>query len=299
MKFVHLIAPRTNVKRPIDCDPPTLAAASAAMPESAAEIDNKTHRAGFMSSKSQAVIEVSMPDWTIKSLSPAARAIFGVFPCIDVDGQCLNCFVHADDIHALQSSWEEARNRVSSSCNNKENINMGESLASSTEIRLLCGKCHVASSMDVMNSLETHPRHPPHRDADEGFDSTFITGNVDISANMHGQQRCEEYFDGAEPTHYCKDCVQLLCDKCTTHHQKSKCGSNHTMQTAAEWKKERAQDILPEGRQIPPSSMLSDLRESLLPRPLLSRSPAPRPKSSSTVAHTRGLVHPTDSKSQL
>ena len=66
-------------------------------------------RDGIMSSHMLAAIEVSIPGWTVEKINPAARALFGEMPFMEMPGQSmLNGFVHADDMEALKAMWDQA-----------------------------------------------------------------------------------------------------------------------------------------------------------------------------------------------
>jgi hypothetical protein len=77
---------------------------------SSRQVTPETMRDGIMSSRSLAVMELEMPSWTIISLNPAARDLFGDTPWGSCEGQCLaNSIVPFEDMPILENMWLEAQ----------------------------------------------------------------------------------------------------------------------------------------------------------------------------------------------
>ena len=77
---------------------------------SSREVSPETMRDGIMSSRSLAVMELEMPSWTVISLNPAAKDLFGDTPWGSCEGQCLaNSIVPFEDMPILENMWLEAQ----------------------------------------------------------------------------------------------------------------------------------------------------------------------------------------------
>jgi len=93
-----------------NCGGPTIANEHTHAQTESRQVTPEMMRDGLMSSRSLAVMELEMPSWTVISLNPAAKDLFGDTPWGSCEGQCLaNSIVHFEDMPILENMWLEAQ----------------------------------------------------------------------------------------------------------------------------------------------------------------------------------------------
>ena len=93
-----------------NCGGPTIANEQTHAQTESRQVTPEMMRDGLMSSRSLAVMELEMPSWTVISLNPAAKDLFGDTPWGSCEGQCLaNSIVHFEDMPILENMWLEAQ----------------------------------------------------------------------------------------------------------------------------------------------------------------------------------------------